>query len=116
MNWRRGRKTFSSGPPLRKCLILCRRILVISLFVGCGLMLKAAADGLELTDGKNYSSFWQHGFITTKLLDFNLSRSLSVSWFAVNALGAIRKQQRRRNRAVHFNSSIYYLQPIFIKY
>ena len=72
MNWRRGRKTFSSRPPLRKCLILCRRILVISLFVGCGLMVKAAADGLQLTDGKNYSSFFH--FLTTELLDFNLSR------------------------------------------
>ena len=57
MYWRRERKRFTSSSPLRKCGLLCRRILVISLFVGCGLMFKALITGLEWNDGKYFSSF-----------------------------------------------------------
>lgn len=72
MNWRRGRKTFTASPPLRKCVILCRRMLVISLFVGCGLMFKAAIAGLKWSDGgKNLSSFYK---------DLTLVVCLSI-WF-----------------------------------
>ncbi|XP_078379256.1 sodium/potassium/calcium exchanger 4-like isoform X2 [Oculina patagonica] len=86
MNWRRGRKTFSSRPPLRKCLILCRRILVISLFVGCGLMLKAAADGLELTDESIFRSRHLLSTVEWETCNFEIGHARNYSnresWWA----------------------------------
>lgn len=52
MSGRRGRKTFTASPPIRKCVILCRWLLVISLLAGCGLMFKSAIAGLKWSDGE----------------------------------------------------------------
>ena len=76
MNGRRGRKRFTSSPPLRKCAVLCRRMLVISLFVGCGLMFKVAIASLEWSDGKNLSSFYKNLAAKSLYLPLNESGCL----------------------------------------
>ncbi|XP_058950607.2 sodium/potassium/calcium exchanger 3 isoform X5 [Pocillopora verrucosa] len=86
MSWRRGRTTFSSRPPLQKCLILCRRVLVIPLLVGCGLILRAAADGLELTDGSVFQSRHLLSSVEWETCNFEIGHSRNYStretWWA----------------------------------
>ncbi|XP_022791918.1 sodium/potassium/calcium exchanger 4-like isoform X3 [Stylophora pistillata] len=86
MSWCRGRRTFSSRPPLQKCLILCCRILVISLLVGCGLILRAAADGLELTDGSVFQSRHLLSSVEWETCNFEIGHSRNYSaretWWA----------------------------------
>lgn len=63
MTWRTGRKTCTASPPLRKCLTLCRRLLVISFFVCCGLIFKSAVVGFKWSDGE--SAFLSRHLLST---------------------------------------------------